>query len=182
MGEYAASQGLSYGPTNNLNLNFNRPLDRRARPVWTCEELAIHRTTTAFRIALGECPPRTTLVPVPPSKAHSDPLHDDRVTRMLETIWPGEMADVREKIAHSASTDAMHETCARPDPSRFKAGHRIDEALTAPESKFNSIVGDVPTPRAHYGMVASALATRLPSLQIVGPFIARRVPDADPAS
>lgn len=92
------------------------------------------------------------------------------------------MADIREIIIQPASTDTVYETRARPDPSQIEAGYRIDEAPTAPERGYISIVDDVLTTGAHHQAAKSALATRFPSVQIVGPFIARRVPDTAPSS
>jgi hypothetical protein len=39
-----------------------------------------------------------TLVPVPASKAKSDPLFDDRVMRMLHAIRPNDPLDIRELV------------------------------------------------------------------------------------
>ena len=55
--------------------------------------LPVRRAATAFRNALGAAPAAMTLVPVPPSKARTDPLYDDRVARMLPIIWPGQAAE-----------------------------------------------------------------------------------------
>ena len=48
--------------------------------------------------------PPLTLVPVPPSRARDDPLYDDRMTRMLQAIWTGQQADIRELIVQTEST------------------------------------------------------------------------------
>ena len=182
LGEYTARQGFAYSPTNNLILNFKKPLDRRRRPEWRYKELAIQRAATAFRHALGAAPPAMTFVPVPPSKARADPLHDDRVTRMLRAVWPGQTADVREIIVQPESADAVHESPVRPTPSQIEAGYGIDETLTTPEPSFIAIVDDVLTTGAHFRAANSVLASRFPTVQIVGLFIARRVPDADPTA
>lgn len=123
-----------------------------------------------------------TFVPVPPSKARADPLHDDRVTRMLRAVWPGQTADVREIIVQPESADAVHENPVRPTPSQIEASYGIDETLTTPEPSFIAIVDDVLTTGAHFRAANSVLASRFPTVQIVGLFIARRVPDADPTA
>ena len=121
-----------------------------------------------------------TLVPVPPSKARADPLYDDRVARMLSIIWPGQAADIRDIIIQPVSTDAVHETAARPTPPQIEAGYRLDEALTTPQPTFIGIVDDVLTTGAHFRAASSPLAAHFPAVQIVGLFIARCVPDTDP--
>ena len=180
LGEYTARQGYAHSPTNDLILNFKKPLDRRGRPEWQYKERAVQRAATAFRQALGAAPAPMTFVPVPPSKARAHPLHDDRVARMLRTIWPGQPADIRDIIIQPESVDAAHESPVRPPPSQIEAGYQIDETLTAPEPEFIAIVDDVLTTGAHFRAASSVLAARFPDVQIVGLFVARRVPDADP--
>ena len=182
LGEYTARQGYAYSRTNQLILNFKKTLDRRGRREWQYKESAIRQVATAFRRALGADPLPLVFVPVPPSKARSDPLYDDRVTRMLRAIWPDQTVDVRELIIQSQSTDAAHESLARPSPEQIQAGYRVDEALTAPEPTVVAIVDDVLTTGAHFRAASVVLAQRFPAVQIVGLFVARRVPDADPAS
>ena len=179
LGEYTARQGYAYSRSNQLILNFKKSLDRRGRPEWRYKESAIRQAATAFRHALGEAPPALVFVPVPPSKARGDPLHDDRVTRMLHAIWPDQRADVRELIVQSESTDAAHESLARPTPEQIQAGYRIDEALAAPAPTSVAIVDDVLTTGAHFRAANSLLAARFLAVNIVGLFVARRVPDAD---
>ena len=50
-----------------------------------------------------------TLVPIPPSKAKNDPLHDDRLIQMLRAIRPKGSLDIRELIVQMQSTAAAHE-------------------------------------------------------------------------
>lgn len=116
LGEYTARKGYSYSQTNQLILNFKKPLDRKGKPEWRYKQSALLQVAAAFQRALGEDPPAYVFVPVPPSKARDHPLHDDRVTRMLRAIWPGRSADVRELIVQLESTDAAHENPLRPKP------------------------------------------------------------------
>ena len=75
-------------------------------------QLPIQRAATAFCLALGADPPAMTFVPVPPSNARADPLHDHRVARMLRALWRGQTADVRDIIVQPESADAVHESPA----------------------------------------------------------------------
>ena len=45
-----------------------------------------------------------TFVPIPPSKAKSDPLYDDRMEQILRKIWPGQQIDMRELVIQPVST------------------------------------------------------------------------------
>lgn len=181
LGEYTARQGYAYSPTNDLILNLKKPPERQGRPEWRYKELAIQRAAAAFRRALGADPPAMTFVPVPPSKARDDPRYDDRVTRMLRAIWPGRTADIRDLVIQPESAAAAHESPTRPTPSQIEAAYRIDEALIAPEPAFIAVVDDVLTTGAHFRAASAVLAARFPAARLVGLFIARRVPDADPA-
>lgn len=180
LGEYTARQGYTYSSTNQLILNFKKAPDRRGRPEWRYKEQSIRQAATALRHALGASPPPFVFVPVPPSKVRGDPLYDDRVKRMLLAIWPDQNPDVREMIVQSESTDAAHESPQRPTPPDIEARYEIDDALAIPEPKSIAIVDDVLTTGAHFRAASSVLAARFPGLQIVGLFLARRVPDADP--
>ena len=179
LGEYTARKGYSYSQTNQLILNFKKPLDRQGKPEWPYKQFALRQAAAAFRGALGENPPAHVFVPVPPSKARASPLHDDRVKRMLLAIWPGQSADVRELIVQLESTDAAHENPARPKPEQIQATYRIDESLATPEPRTIAIVDDLLTTGAHFRAASSVLAARFPAAQIIGLFVARRVPDAE---
>ena len=180
LGEYTARQGYAYSPTNQLIWNFKKTPDRRGRPEWRYKERSIRQTAAAFRHALGENPPPLVFVPVPPSKVRGDPLHDDRVTRMLRAIWSDQTPDVREMIVQSQSTDAAHESSHRPTPTEIEARYQVDETLAIPAPESVAIVDDVLTTGAHFRAASSLLTARFPGVQILGLFLARRVPDADP--
>ena len=179
LGEYTARGGYAYSVTNDLIHNFKKSPDRRGRPEWQYKERDIGRAAAAFRRALGEEPPPLTLVPVPPSKARDDPLYDDRMTRMLQAIWPGQQADIRELIVQTESTPAAHAAVVgRPGPSEIQNRYDVDEALTVPAPIAIAIVDDVLTTGAHFCASRVVLGARFPTAAIIGLFIARRVPDA----
>ena len=179
LGDYTAGRGYSYSQTNQLILNFKKSLDRQGKPEWQYKQSALLQAAASFRRALGKDPPAHVFVPMPPSKARGDPLHDDRMTRMLRAIWPGESADVRELIVQSESTDAVHEQPVRPTPEQIQAAYRIDKSLATPEPRIVSIVDDLLTTGAHFRAASSVLAAHFPAVQIIGLFLARRVPDAE---
>ena len=142
LGEYTARRGYAYSQTNNLILNFKKTLDRRGKPEWRYKKLAIRQAAAAFRRALGQQPPRMTFVPIPPSKAPQDPLYDDRVTQMLRAIWPAQPADVREIIIQPESTDAAHDSLARPTPLEIAEAYRIDDAMATPRPESIAVVDE----------------------------------------
>ena len=178
IGEYTAYRGYAHSDTNRLIFNFKKTMDRRGRAEWRYKEQAIQTAAAAFRRALAPKDlDRLTFVPVPPSKARGDPLHDDRLTRMLGAIQPKPPLDIRELIVQTESTAAVHAGDRRPAPERIEALYRIDETLTGPVRDIIAVVDDILTTGAHFRAAKSVLSARFPGVAIIGLFIARRVPN-----
>ena len=178
IGEYTAYRGYAHSDTNRLIFNFKKTMDRRGRAEWRYKEQAIRTAAAAFRRALAPKDlDRLTFVPIPPSKAKGDPLHDDRLTRMLGAIQPKPPLDIRELIVQTESTAAVHAGDRRPAPERIEALYRIDEALTGPVRDIIAVVDDILTTGAHFRAAKSVLSARFPGVAIIGLFIARRVPN-----
>jgi hypothetical protein len=179
LGEYTARKGFAFSATNRLILNFKKTMDRRNRPEWAWKEHALQEAATAFRTALnGDYLNIATLVPIPPSKAKTDPLYDDRMTRMLRAIRPQPPVDVRELVLQTASSEAAHDQPVRPRPEEIAARYRIDPSLRLPAPQAIAICDDVLTTGAHYRAVQAVLQQAFPGTRTIGLFIARRVPEA----
>ena len=178
IGEYTARRGYAYSPTNNLIFNFKKPVDRRHLPEWRYKEQAIQTVADTFRRALRpEALGRLTFVPIPPSKAKDDPLHDDRLIRMLGAIQRDPPLDVRELVVQTRSTAAAHGLEVRPRPADVEALYRIDETLTEPAPHIVALVDDLLTTGAHFRAATSVLRARFPGVMVLGLFIARRTPE-----
>ena len=178
LGEYSARKGFAFSPSNALILNFKKKMDRRGRPEWVYKAKAIQNAAEAFRAAFkNDIRKRFTFVPVPPSKARSDPLYDDRLLRMLAQIWPNEEADIREIVLQPLSTDAVHDQEQRPTPSEIEARYVVDRQTLTPAPSLIAVVDDVLTTGAHFVAVRNKLRQVFPDARIVGIFIARRVPE-----
>ena len=179
LGEYSARKGYAYSATNNLVLNFKKKMDKRHRPEWQYKERAIVNAAAAFRTAIkSEWFNGATLVPVPPSKAKSDAMYDDRVVRMLHAIRPSPKLDIRELIIQDASTAASHECDDRPHPEEIAARYSLDKSLRNGVCPVIGIFDDVLTTGAHFKACQQVLTAAFPEARIVGLFIARRIPEA----
>ena len=177
IGEYTARQGFAFSATNNLIINFKKSMDRRSLPEWRYKGEAIRKAATAFRQAiLSGVLDAITFVPIPPSKALTDPLYDDRITQMLRAIRPKPALDVRELIVQEFSTDAVHDNEVRPTPDEIVARYKLEETLLQPEPGFIAVVDDVLTTGSHYRAAHTLLRTRFPTTPIQGLFLARRAP------
>jgi hypothetical protein len=179
LGEYTAQKGFAFSATNQLILNFKKPVDRKGKAEWRYKEQAIRQAAEAFRKALNDkWLNGALLVPIPPSKARTDPLYDDRMPRMLRAIRPEPQLDVRELIIQNASTDAAHHSDTRPRPEDLEALYALDRKLTTPAPKVIGLFDDVLTTGAHFKAAQSLLHKAFPGVQVIGLFIARRVPEA----
>ena len=111
LGEYTARKGYAFSETNQLILNFKKSLSTRSSQQWHYKQAALDRAAEALRVALnGLWLGAVTLIPLPPSKAKSDPLYDDRVARLARAIRPSPAVDVREMIVQGQSTAAVHDS------------------------------------------------------------------------
>lgn len=176
-GEYTAREGHAYSETNQLIVNFKKSVDKRGRPEWYYKEKAITEAASIFRAAFKPGVfQQITLVPIPPSKAKTHPLYDDRMLRMLQAMCAGYQSDIRELVLQTDSMDASHTTDNRPPPDQLAAHYRIDETVSNPAPKTIALFDDVLTTGSHFKAVKQVLQTRFPGVPVVGFFIARRVP------
>lgn len=177
-GEYTARRGYAFSPTNNLVLNFKKSVTTRGTPQWYYKEQAVQQAAAAFRAALDDRDlDGMTFVPIPPSKAKTDPLYDDRLTQMLRTIRPARPLDIRELILQTRSTEPAHGSETRPTPADLEALYEIDPTLIAPPPREIAIVDDILTTGAHFRAVKACLGRAFPEIRIIGLFLARRVPE-----
>ena len=179
LGEYSARKGFAFSATNQLILNFKKKMDRQGLPEWRFKARAIQQAAGALRSALSDDVRRAvTFVPVPPSKARTDPLYDNRLVQMLQSIWPGQPTDIRELVIQPVSTDAVHDHEARPSPAELMARYTLNPALREPSPQMIAVTDDVLTTGCHFVAVRNKLREAFPTIKIIGLFLARRVPES----
>jgi hypothetical protein len=179
LGEYTARKGFAFSTTNQLIFNLKKGVERRGKPEWQYKERAIQTAAAALRASLNDnARQMLTFVPVPPSKAKTDPLYDDRLVQVLRGVWPGQAIDVRELIVQPTSTAAVHDRDGRPTPAELEAGYVIDRSLLQPKPQLIAVVDDMVTTGAHFVAIRNMLRREFPDTKIVGIFITRRVPEA----
>jgi hypothetical protein len=178
LGEYTARKGYAFSATNQLVVNFKKSMNKRGAGQWRYKDQAIGEAAAAFPAALNDKWLDTaTLVPIPPSKAKSDPLFDDRLVRMLQSIRADPRLDVRELITQRTSTAAVHNQESRPSPDQIQANYDIDDALRNPAPQALGLFDDVLTTGAHYRAASAMLKQAFPDVRVIGLFIARRAPE-----
>ena len=95
-------------------------MDRKDRPEWRYKGWAISQAANQLREALPQgILNGATFLPVPPSRAKTDPLYDDRIVQILHRIGDG--IDVREVVTQTDSYDASHGMEVRLGPDELYA-------------------------------------------------------------
>jgi hypothetical protein len=176
--EYTAGRGYAGSETNHLILNLKKPPDRRGRPEWRYKERAIDQVAREFRASVNLLAlRRVTLVPMPPSKAKSDPLYDDRMLRMLRALAEDRPLDIRELLLIRESMPPAHTAVTRPSIMDLVSNLELDDDFAHPAPTSIALVDDVITTGAHFVAAKTVLAARFPGIPIRGLFVARRVFD-----
>jgi predicted amidophosphoribosyltransferase len=172
--EFTAGQGYA-GETNQIIFNLKKKLGDggyhwKARAISQCiEEMTAPLSKTWLE--------KGTLVPIPPSKAKEDPLHDDRMLQVCMGIAQrsGVKADVREIVLQRTSTPAFHTIQGtRPKVEELLANYELDERVCDPAPTEIAIIDDVLTNGTHFKAMQRILSHRFPRARIVGMFYARR--------
>lgn len=96
--------GFAGGEANSLSLNLKKSPDRRGRPEWRYKEEAIARVVRELSASLGSQPiAGAVIAPIPPSKAPTDPLHDDRMVQVAQQLARANGALARELLVREVS-------------------------------------------------------------------------------
>ncbi len=176
LGEYQPRGGFNAGPVNNLISNYKKSVAKVGRPEYAHKERAIVTVASLVRGVLNENAIRTcTVVPIPPSKAKTDPLYDGRLTRSLRAVDPN--LDLRELLVTKQSMRAHHEFQAgekRPTPDDLYAMLDVDEeCLQMPVKQTIILFDDLLTNGTHFKACKRLLNERLPDRSVFGLFIGR---------
>ncbi|BEP62328.1 hypothetical protein GmRootV213_28820 [Variovorax sp. V213] len=177
--EHTGGRKWNFSETNQLIANFKKPMDRRGKDDWWRKQAAIDRTSQAFAglwkwQLLHER--GAVLIPVPPSKRAGDPLHDDRMSRMLQGIRAITKIDldIRDLLVSDGSIPASHTSAQRPSPQRIYESLSFDaheREKAAPNIIY--LFDDVLTSGAHFVSCLRRLRELYSEQPIVGNFVAR---------
>ena len=179
-GEYTARAGFAAGPTNDLIHNFKKPTDRKGRPEWRYKERAIAAAAAAFSSALNPSfLEQAVLIPIPPSKAKTDPRYDDRLVAMLRQIQSGIPIDVREMIVQNGNREGAAHDGDRPGPDELSRLYTLDPALSVPAPRVVGLFDDLLVTGASFVAAKRVVGAQFPGVKVYGLFLARRaLPDA----
>jgi predicted amidophosphoribosyltransferase len=174
--EYTSGKNYSFSETNRLVSNLKKRPSLAGTAQYRYKTLAIEFCGRMFGESINPKWLATgTLVPVPPSKARTDPEYDDRISKICRAIPAAGALDVREIVVQTRSLPADHEGGPRHRIEDLLEVYRIDEAKTAPAPQNITVVDDVLTNGTHFRAMKTILKDRFPGASVVGFFIARRV-------
>jgi hypothetical protein len=173
--EYLAGGGFQAGETNQLIFNLKKSPDRRGKPEWHYKVDAIRKAGNELREAINrQWLDGAAVVPMPPSKARSDPAYDDRMPCVARAMCMGTGGQVREFLSQRVSTDAVHSQDQSRDVDALAANYAIDESCCIPAPERIAVLDDVLTTGAHFRAAKRVLRGRFPAAHIIGLFVARR--------
>lgn len=178
LGEYASGQGFKFSEMNQVVNNLKKPIDRKHLPEWHFKEQAILKIAYwLMSLNSWDKLKRYTWVPIPPSKAKSDPVYDDRLFRILMKVKELEKAlDLRELILRKTSRDAAHMPGSkRPTVQELSEDLYVDEMIADPTPEGIVVFDDVITSGASFKAAQSLLQKRYTTVPIIGIFVARNI-------
>lgn len=174
--EYTAGAGFLHSTTNQLIINFKKPVDRRGKPEYRYKEQAIDQIADILKKAVIPAIDLTqsTLVPIPPSKQIGHELYDNRMMEVLRKSTIGSVADVRELLFFKNSMQASHECGSRPTIAEIQENLGLSSVVRNDLKKYIILFDDVLTTGAHYVACKNFLLEKFPGKNVFGIFIARR--------
>lgn len=179
--EYIPRAGFAGGDTNSLILNLKKSPDRRGRLEWRHKSDAIARVVRELSVSLRAQPIAGALiVPIPPSKAPTDPLYDDRMVQVAQQLAGPSGAIACELLVREVSAPPLHQGDRRRDLDELRAQIRVrtPRDVACPQRIF--VLDDVLTTGAHFRVAKDALSSVFRAAEIFGLFIARRIPSPGP--
>lgn len=169
--EYTAGVGWRGGDTNQLIHNLKKKrgdggYHYKAGAIDSCAKAFSHTINAQW---LGN----SILIPIPPSKIKSDPMHDDRILQICSRIRKPNQPNVRELIEQINSTDGFHEG-QRKKPEELRENYRFNTDCLVDLPGSVGVVDDLLTTGSHYRAVKDMILEKSPKCRVVGFFVARR--------
>ena len=178
-GEYLPRQGYGSSPVNQLILNLKKPISSKGKADYKYKAQAItemaKRLSTLFaNINNSAVIDKLTFVPVPPSKAKTDPDYDDRLLQVLQQVIPP--LDIRELIVRRTSTKAHHEFKegeSRPSTQGLKETLEIASPSGSVPRQRIMLFDDIITNGTHFRACKDLILEAYPECSVEGMFIGR---------
>jgi hypothetical protein len=179
--EYTAGAGFGHSAANGLIWNLKKPMERRDKPAeWRYKISAIQQCATALTTAIKASRWKglegALVVPAPPSKTKAHPLHDDRVYQIALQMSGALSLEMAELLENRTDREPQSASKAKRDIEGLTANLRFNAGALAQRPKGIFLVDDVLTTGATFVACKTVLQQNLAGIQVVGLFVARRVP------
>ena len=181
---YPNTGGLkwNFSPTNRLISNLKKKMDVRGTGQWTYKVAAINQVATAFA-AMYNWPVllamNVAFIPIPPSKARTDPMYDPRMLEILNKMAASQKVqlDIRDCLSSDGRYAASHETDDRPTPEQLYDALTFSPQEGKPGVRPGLIFlyDDMLTTGAHFVAASRKLREIFPGVSIFGNFGSRRL-------
>ena len=176
LGEYEPHGVVNAASVNSLIWDLKKSVSKRGTPEYVYKARAIAEVAAKLQDLFFEGNRAGfTIIPIPPSKAKTDPLYDDRLIRVLRV--PGLAMDVRDALFVRQTMRAYHEYPTgqkRPSPDELYPLLAVDEsALRVPPQKNIVLFDDLLTTGSHFKACQRLLQERFPECTVSGLFIGR---------
>jgi predicted amidophosphoribosyltransferase len=175
-GEYTAREGFAFSNSNQLIFNLKKCVSRRGTAEYQYKNSAITTVSNDLSRCLNsDSLENVTFIPIPPSKAKTDPLYDNRLTLILEALVRQEPnADCKEFVVQTETTRSSHGSDNRLSIEELVALYEVDETLTSSVRDTIIIFDDMLTTGTHFKAMQQVIENRFPDKKIIGLFICRR--------
>lgn len=177
--EYTSRTGFGYSNANSMIANIKKPMDKKGTAGWGYKAKCIREAGGIFQEIIGDDLIEDFIwIPIPPSKAKTDPLYDDRVLQIIQVIGTGKNIDIREVFTTIETRTPFHESDHRPNIQELCDNLKLDNSLLAKdEEKPIILFDDMITAGTHFKACKQLLLDYLEkkNIQIAGIFVARRV-------
>lgn len=178
---YTAGATFSHSEGNALINNFKKDIEKfgQRREVMYHKDRAIRQVASLLTaelptlVDLSEC----ALVPIPPSKTKKHQFYDGRMTTALTMVAANLGADVRELIVLNDDMEAVHLASRRPRPQELQDNMHLHRGLKGDLPETIILFDDVVTTGAHFVACRDLILEEFPDTNIIGVFVARRVPE-----
>lgn len=177
--KYTSQQDFNYSDENALISNLKKTMDKAGKPEWRYKEKAINNIAKLINECINDKNlARGTFVPIPPSKAKTDPLYDDRLLQILIKAFDGRNADIRELLYQKCSMEAFHLSTDRGSKIiDLQSNVQVNEELCQGVGEVIYLFDDILTTGAHFMVCKEKLQNLFPDKKIIGLFVARRIFD-----
>lgn len=179
--EHTNGARADFSPTNRLISNLKKKMERRGQADFRYKQQAIMQCAISFYRMINWQDIATynvAFVPMPPSRAQTDPNYDPRIFDILTAMKRNVPSmDIRDCLRFDGRHVASHEASERPSIDELYASLLFNPVSGRVETPPGGIVifDDMLTTGAHFVAASRRLSEAFPNVPIVPYFIARRV-------